>query len=150
MAQKKKKPKKKALIASLNPIHIFGKRNVLMFIFSVLAIAFVSVGFLVIDTYRIKREITQIQDQKRRLTDQEYQILLQTPTIHDYIFPHDPTNFRVTIEAWRHGRAFVTNEDEFNLLWIDPRSLEWNQLPDKSRQNLVDYIQYLREQDPHF
>ncbi|NIZ40412.1 hypothetical protein PVA45_02645 [Entomospira entomophila] len=147
MAQKKKK---KSLIASFNPIQIFGKRNVLLFIFFVLAITFASVGFLIIDTYQIKREIAQIQDQKRSLTDQEYRALLQTPTIHDYIFPHNPTNFRVTVEPWRNGRAFVSNEDEFNLLWIDPKSLEWEQLPDKSRQNLIDYIQHLREEDPHF
>jgi hypothetical protein len=152
MAKKKAKQNKKskALLKAINPITIMGKKNFFTFIGVVLLITFLFSGYHIIREYQDLRTISTFEQQKRTFTETEYALLLQTPTIQDYIFPNQPLNFRVSYQPWRSAYTLRGNEVEFIKVWIDPRDMQIRNLPERSRQNLIDYIADLRAADPQF
>ncbi|NIZ18408.1 hypothetical protein [Entomospira culicis] len=134
----------------ISPFRLFGKRNVWIFIGSVLFITLVINGIQIVDSYRNKKLLKQLESQQRLFSPSEYQALLRLPTIQDYIFPEEPLDFTARYQPWRSSVSLEERMALLGELWIDPQALAFEQLPDRSRQNLRDYIASVRAEDPNF
>lgn len=150
MSSRKLQGKKLTFFERLDPFRLFGKTKVIVFISIVLLLTIAIISYFILDTYRERKIISQLQDRKTTFTLQEYNFLLRSPTIQDYIFPEDPRNFYTYYQPWRNSFSLEERKEALDKLWVDPLEMEFIDLPDRSRQNIRDYISHAQSIDPSF
>ncbi len=143
MAKKKKRKSKYSLS------RFFTLKQRLGFLAVVLLLTLLSVGMIIYNNHQNDLRMQALLDMKQTLTPAEYQKLLDTPTIRDYVFPYGVRDFGSTLKPTRdlQGVWSVREKDE---MWLDVSSLGIEDLPQRSLDSLNNHLAQLRATHPNF
>lgn len=144
MAKKKKKRKSRYSLSRL-----FTPKQRWGFVAVVGVLTLLLVGLVIYRNHRLEQKVQAILDMKETLTPQEHQALLDTPTVHEYMFPYGVRDFGSTLQPVRNllGVWSVREKEE---MWLDVASLGIEELPQLSLGSLHRHLEGLRAKNPHF